>query len=185
MSYSNKQVPTVQAGSMADIAFLLLIFFLIATKVPNDEGLTRKLPADCLDPPCIVDYYERNVLEISLNNKDEIFVSNAIIPITELKNIVKDFVDNNGDASCDYCNGNGLSTSSDNPNKAVVSLVTDRETSYKHFINVQDEIAEAYLELRTDYSKTEFNKSVNNLSVDEINEVKQAYPFILSEAEIK
>ena len=185
MSYSNRQVPTVQAGSMADIAFLLLIFFLIATKVPNDKGLARKLPSECLNPPCSVPINERNVFRITLNNKDEIFVNNAVISLNELKDLVKEFVDNNGDTTCDYCNGEGLSSSSDNPEKAVVSLSTDRETSYKHFINVQNEIAEAYLELRTDYSKAKFNKSVDNLLADEIIEVKKAYPFILSEAEIK
>ncbi len=185
MSYSNKQVPTVQAGSMADIAFLLLIFFLIATKVPNDNGLARKLPSECLNPPCTADVYERNIFRINLNSNDEIFANDAVIPLSELKDLIKQFVDNNGAASCDYCNGEELTTSSDNPSKAVISLNTDREASYKHFISVQNEIAEAYFELRTNYSKNKFNKSVKNLSSDEIAEVKQAYPFILSEADIK
>lgn len=185
MSYSNKQVPTVQAGSMADIAFLLLIFFLIATKVPNDKGLARKLPSECLNPPCTSHIHERNIFRITLNSKDEIFVNDDVIPINELKDLVKGFVDNNGNTSCNYCNGDRLSTSSDNPKKAVVSLVTDRETSYKFFINVQDEITEAYMELRTNYSKTKFNKPISRLSADEVNEIKKAYPFILSEAEIK
>ncbi len=185
MSYSNKQVPTVQAGSMADIAFLLLIFFLISTKVPNDKGLARKLPSECLNPPCTSHVNERNIFRINLNSNDEIFANDAVIPLNELQDLVKEFVNNNGDASCDYCIGKGLATSSDNPERAVVSLITHRETSYKHFINVQDEITEAYLELRTDYSKNKFNKSVKNLSSDEIAEVKQAYPFILSEADIK
>ncbi len=185
MSYSNKQVPTVQAGSMADIAFLLLIFFLIATKVPNDKGLARKLPPECTNPPCEVDYYGRNVLEIALNAKDEIFVNDGTIPIDELKDFVTNFVDNNGDGSCSFCKGDRLNTSSDNPEMAVVSLVTDRETSYKFFIKVQDEIAKAYFDLRASYSKSKFNKSVSNLTVDELMEVKKAYPFKLSEAIIK
>ena len=185
MSYSNKQVPTVQAGSMADIAFLLLIFFLIATKVPNDKGIARKLPSECLNPPCTSHVHERNIFRITLNSKDEIFVNDAVVPTNELKDLVQNFVDNNGDTSCEYCKGKGQNTSSDNPNKAVVSLITDRETSYKFFINVQDEITEAYLELRTDYSKAKFNKLVKDLSADEIKEIKQAYPFILSEAQLK
>lgn len=185
MSYSNKQVPTVQAGSMADIAFLLLIFFLIATKVPNDKGMARKLPSECLNPPCSVPVNERNVFRITLNNKDEIFVNDAVIHLNTLKDMVKEFVDNNGDSSCEYCKGQRLTTSSDNPEKAVVSLSTDRETSYKHFIDVQDAIAKAYLELRTDFGQRKFNKSINDLSAEEINELKEAYPFILSEADIK
>lgn len=185
MSFLNKQVPTVQAGSMADIAFLLLIFFLIATKVPNDKGLARKLPAECVNPPCDADVYKRNMLQIILNKKDEIFVNNNIISIIELKDIVIGFVDNNGDGSCNYCNGEGIATSSDNPDRAIVSLISNRETSYRHFINVQDEITEAYLVLRTDYSKAKFNKSVKNLSAEEIMELKQVYPFKLSKAEIK
>lgn len=184
MSHYKRQVPTVQAGSMADIAFLLLIFFLVATKVPNDKGLARKLPADCLNPPCVEKVKERNILEIRLNKDDEIFVEDDVVLLNDLERLVLEFVDNNGDGNCYYCQGNQLINASQNPKKAVISLISDRETSYLHFINVQNEITNAYYKLRANYSKKELNKLISELSKDEINEIKKAYPFILSEASI-
>lgn len=75
--------------------------------------------------------------------------------------------------------------SSDNPQKAVISLQTSRETNYELFINVQDELTKAYYELRTSYAKSKFNKSIDLLTNDEMNEIKKAYPFIISEANTK
>lgn len=177
-------MPTVQTGSMADIAFLLLIFFLVATKVPNDNGLARKLPPECKNPPCNTTINDRNVLEIILNKKDEILVEEKIVDINELKNLVVAFVDNNGDGTCNYCNGLSLANSSVNPNEAVISLITDRASSYEQFIKIQNELTNAFKELRTVYCKNAFNKNIENLSKKELDEAKLAYPFRVSEAEI-
>ena len=179
-------IPEVNAGSMADIAFLLLIFFLVTAVIPKDKGINRKLSKLC--PPgqiCEIDINERNLLRIVINNNDEIMVDGDVTTVNKLKNITKDFLDNNGDGSCNYCQGQNLKTASDNPKEAVISLQTDKQTSNNQFIKVQDELTKAYYEPRTRYRNDTFKKSISDLSKEEMQIIKDAYPFVLSEAETK
>ncbi|MAO10090.1 MAG: biopolymer transporter ExbD [Flavobacteriaceae bacterium] len=185
MRHSNK-VPEVNAGSMADIAFLLLIFFLVSTTIPNDKGIVRKIPEPC--PPgqkCDTEINERNLLSININKEGELFVNEGVTPYKDLKEIIKDFIDNNGDATCDYCNGNKVAAASDNPKKASISINTHPKTPYKAFITVQNELTAAYLELRKRYTETVLQKDADNLTEEEIKQVQQAYPFRISEADIQ
>ncbi|MEP1488389.1 MAG: biopolymer transporter ExbD [Algibacter sp.] len=181
-----KLAPEVNAGSMADIAFLLLVFFLVTAVIPKDQGIQRMLPKEC--PPgtdCTGDIFERNILRISINGNDEIMVNDHITSIEDIKDIAKDFIDNNGDGSCTYCNGKKSDGASDNPTKAIVSLQNTTLTTYSKFIDVQDELTKAYFELRDHYSKNVLKKPSDALSKSEINILKKVYPFILSEAEVK
>ena len=186
MKNSRHRMPQINAGSMADIAFLLLIFFLVTAVIPQDDvGFFRTLPKPC--PPgetCESQINERNIFEIRINGNNELFVENEIIQLEDLKSMTKAFLDNNGDKSCLYCNGSQLASSSDNPNEAVVSLKNSRFTSYEFYINVQDELTKAYYELRSTYALNRFNKTEDKLSKNEMAKVKEAYPFILSEAEL-
>ncbi|WP_026752845.1 biopolymer transporter ExbD [Sediminibacter sp. Hel_I_10] len=186
MKNLRRDSPQVNAGSMADIAFLLLIFFLVTAMIPKDKGISRKLPGIC--PPnqnCDATIAQRNILEIYINGKNELLVSNERISIDELKDITKNFIDNNGDQSCDYCFGDQNKTASDHPKKAVISLKNDLETSYDFYIKVQDEITKAYYELRSVYALKTFDKSSNDLNKEELQEVRTAYPLILSEASLR
>lgn len=186
MKSSRHTSPIVNAGSMADIAFLLLIFFLISTTISADEGINRKLPKNC--PPgidCNLDANQRNVLNISLNEKDEIFVKDAVVPLSELKPIVIQFLDNNGDKTCNYCHGESKITSSDHPKKAIISLKANSNTTYNFYVAVQNELTHAYYDLRSAYALETFGKAPNALTKEELKAVKEAYPFTLSEAEIK
>jgi biopolymer transport protein ExbD len=186
MRLSRHQSPSVNAGSMADIAFLLLIFFLVTTTISIDEGINRKLPKPCpTREDCSKSINERNILRIVLNAKNEIFVENNLIQFGELKAITKSFLDNNGDRTCAYCNGKHLTTYSDNPKEAVISLQNDKLTSYEFYIAVQDELTKAYYELRDTYRESILNKNYKTLFKVEIESVREAYPFILSEAETK
>lgn len=186
MRHSQKSAPPVNAGSMADIAFLLLIFFLVTTTISADKGINRKLPPNC--PPrtdCSIEINERNILRIVLNSKNELMVDNERIEIEDLKAVTKLFLDNNGNGSCTYCNGTSLALLSDHPEDAVVSLSTSEDSNYASFIAVQDELSTAYYELREVYGYAVFGKSPDKLNAAEIIEIKQAYPFILSEANTK
>lgn len=186
MKSSRHSMPQVNAGSMADIAFLLLIFFLVTAVIPKDEGIKWNLPKPC--PPgenCSTEINKRNMLEIRVNSNNELFVENEIITIEELKTIAKNFLDNNGDKSCNYCEGENVNSSSDNPNEAVIFIQNAKGTTYEFYINIQDELTKAYYELRANYAKTTFNKEVHELTNEELIKVKKAYPFKLSEAEIK
>ena len=186
MRHSQHSAPQVNAGSMADIAFLLLIFFLVTTTISADKGINRKLPADCPSGmDCSTIIIDRNILRIQLNNSQQIMVDEEVIEVAELKDIVKKFVDNNGDKTCSYCEGDGLALFSENPNKAVISLQSGDQTHYELFIAVQDELTKAYYELRENYSKTVLEKDAKNLSEVDMMKVKAAYPFIVSEAETK
>lgn len=183
---NSKRMPEVNAGSMADIAFLLLIFFLVTATISSDEGISRLLPREC--PPeiadCTIPIHERNVLRIVINNDDKIMIENDIISIDKLKDITKDFLDNNGANNCSYCKGNKISTASENPQNAVISLQNGKHTSYKQYVTVQNELTKAYKELRNTYSAHKFGKPLGKLSKTQLKEVKNAYPLILSEAEI-
>ena len=168
MAYKrNRQNQEVNAGSMADIAFLLLIFFLVTTQIATNKGITMILPPK-LDEPPEVPLNEKNVFKIQLNSIDRVLVENEILDdVTQLKDMVYDFVLNFGEPDnkkrgSDNMSDNetfaslpatmqsyirrnlGRGDSSVGPSKAVVSLRSDRGSSYELYIQVMDEINAAY-----------------------------------------
>ncbi|WP_425076136.1 ExbD/TolR family protein [Psychroserpens sp. S379A] len=144
---AKRSAPEVNAGSMADIAFLLLIFFLVTTTIPKDSGITRKLPPiEENDQDVIIK--EKNIFTVLLNGKDQLLVEDELMEIEDLRQAAVAFLDNGGDGSCSYCKGAKDPKSSDNPDKAIISLKNDRLTSYKAYITVQNELVAAYNELR-------------------------------------
>ena len=129
---ARRKAPEVNAGSMADIAFLLLIFFLVTTTIETDSGLNRKLPPmeDVVDPPIIK---ERNIFTVVVNKFNQLLVEEKPIELNELRNEAVKFLDNGGgkgEEACLYCLGDRSPESSDNPNKAVISLKNDRSRKY-------------------------------------------------------
>lgn len=202
---NREEVPKVNAGSMADIAFLLLIFFLVTTSIETDSGLDRMLPRipDSKELPPII--LERNILPISINGDGELLVDNELINLKELKKVTKAFLDNGGALQgdtkhCDYCEGERSSNSSDSPQEAIVSLVSNRETSYGVYITVQNELVGAYNDLRNreaqslykrdftemeaTYLRPETSKSKKEQLKPKIKIIQQRFPLNLSEAEI-
>ena len=147
---AKRAAPEVNAGSMADIAFLLLIFFLVTTTIETDSGINRKLPPtdEVVDPPIIK---ERNIFTVVVNKDNRLLVEEEIMELSELRQAAIAFLDNGGgtgEEACDYCQGKKDTSSSDNPEKAIISLKNDRETSYKVYIAVQNELVAAYNDLR-------------------------------------
>ena len=144
----NRIQPEVNAGSMADIAFLLLIFFLVTTTIENDAGLNRILPDDLKDSKV----KEKNLFRVSLNSNNKLLVEGALSDIKDLRAKTIAFLDNGGiklgDGHCSYCKGKQDSRSSDNPQKAVISLSNTRGTNYGVYVAVQNELVAAYNELR-------------------------------------
>ena len=95
MKTSRHPAPQINAGSMADIAFLLLIFFLVTAMIPKDQGFQRRLPQLC--PPgqvCDTDIAERNVLEIMINSNNQLLVENELINLSKLKPLIISFLVN-------------------------------------------------------------------------------------------
>jgi len=181
-----RALPEINAGSMADIAFLLLIFFLVTTTMDVDSGINRKLPRwtppeEIPDTPPVK---KKNIFTVLVNSSNQLLVEEDYMELRDLRDATKRFLNNNGDGSCTYCQGAGNSpASSDNPLKAIVSLQNDRGTSYKMYISVQNELAAAYNELREELAQRRFGKTFDDLSEAEQNEIKDAYPQKISEAE--
>ena len=201
---ARRSTPEVNAGSMADIAFLLLIFFLVTTTIEKDKGIARQLPPieDVEDPPIIK---QKNLFIVNVNRHDQLLVEEELMEVKNLRQAAIDFIDNGGAPSgsaeyCNYCKGKRLPSSSDNPAKAVISVQNDRLTSYKMYIAVQNELVAAYNFLRDRESQrkfgwkfTEMKRSIDdgnfNGDVDamqkKLEEIQELIPLKLSEAEPK
>ena len=167
---AKRSAPEVNAGSMADIAFLLLIFFLVTTTIETDSGLNRKLPPmeEVIDPPIIK---QKNIFTVVVNKNNQLLIEEELKDISDVRELAVEFLDNGGgvgDDACDYCNGKRDPSSSDNPEKAIISLKNDRETAYKVYIAVQNELVAAYNELRN----REFSRLYPNMRMDFIEAQK-------------
>ncbi|MGM5468915.1 ExbD/TolR family protein [Flavobacteriaceae bacterium LMO-SS05] len=147
---AKRAAPEVNAGSMADIAFLLLIFFLVTTTIETDTGLNRKLPPmDENDEDVIIK--QKNIFTVLINGKDQMLVEDELMELKDLRKAAVEFLDNGGgtgDDACSYCKGKRSPSSSDNPDKAIISLKNERETTYSTYISVQNELVAAYNQLR-------------------------------------
>jgi hypothetical protein len=196
----------INAGSMADIAFLLLIFFLVTTTMDVDAGIARKLPEkNQEDQPVTVTIKQKNVLDIVVNRNNQILVEGTdYVQVKDIREIAKNFIDNGGGVGnpvddkpgepCDYCEGERDPESSDHPSKAVISLQSARGTTYGMYVSIQNEIEAAYNELRDRLSLKLYKRSYKDLLKDykdsgsesvkeKIDNLKDKYPQIISEPE--
>ncbi|WP_158839251.1 ExbD/TolR family protein [Polaribacter sp. L3A8] len=202
---ARRENPEINAGSMADIAFLLLIFFLVTTTMNVDSGVSKKLsekpPADYV-PPVIK---EKNIFEVNINRNNELLVEGERMDIKDLKEAAIAFIDNGGgegkvengivSGPCSYCKGERSDSSSDHPNKAIISVQSDRLTEYGMYLTVQDQLLKAYSFLRNRLSvekyATPFEELEEAYKDDKNNEnlkkkvefIKTAYPQIISDQE--
>src|SRR6056297_147660 len=199
---ARRDAPEVNAGSMADIAFLLLIFFLVTTTIETDSGISRKLPPwqpEEQDPPVIK---ERNIFQVLVNANNQLLVEDEEMQIEELRAAAVEFLDNGGgtgDEACDFCQGAGDSNSSVNPQKAIISLVNNRGTEYGTYIAVQNELVAAYNQLRdreaqrlfgtsftameAKYNDSRTSEGAKETLKERIELIKDMIPQKLSEAE--
>ncbi|TDT46799.1 biopolymer transport protein ExbD/TolR [Maribacter spongiicola] len=170
----NHRLPQeVNAGSMADIAFLLLIFFLVTTSIENDAGINRSMPPEVND--AIVDIKERNLFEVSINDADLIMAEGDIINPKNLREKVIAFIDNGGlpmqeEGYCNYCKGDRMADSSENPDKAIISIKAQRNSGYPVYVAVQNEVIAAYNDLRNRESLRLFNTHYETIYSDYYNE---------------
>ena len=175
MSKKKRPVAEINAGSMADIAFLLLIFFLVTTTIDTDKGIAIKLPPmpEENKPQEDLKLKERNVLKILVNSNNQLLADGELITIKELKRKTKEFIDNPGKNP----------TLAESPKKAVISLKNDRGTSYNTYIQVHNELKAAYNELRNTMAMGRFGKPYDKLNAAQSTEVQDYYRQVISEAE--
>ena len=163
----------INTGSTADIAFLLLIFFLVATTILNDMGLLVKLPPYQPDQSEPVVIKERNVFTVKINAANQLLVEGQSMELKFLKDEIKNFIVN-------PLNKSNLAEQSD---KAMVSLQNDRGTKYEIYIQVYNEIKSAYNELWEEISISRFGKNLADLLPYQSEAIKKDYPLVISEAE--
>lgn len=149
---AKRAAPEVNAGSMADIAFLLLIFFLVTTTIEVDSGIMSQLPPEYDEKQPPPEVKEKNVFQVIVNMNNQLLVEKEEMDIKDLSAAAEAFLDNGGGtqpgSTCSYCQGKRDPLSSDNPKKAVVSLFNDRQTANRMYITVYNELVKAYTNLR-------------------------------------
>ncbi len=207
---AKRSIPEVNAGSMADIAFLLLIFFLVTTTIEQDNGIMRKLPAwEPEEEQERVVIKEKNIFTVVVNKDDQMLVEDELMELKDLRAAAIAFIDNGGGVSeagdkCDYCKGDRNPESSDHPSKAIIALQNERETNYGTFVAIQSELGAAYTDLRNReaellYGSGNTYTSMNAIYRDpkvsdavlkeklktRLDKLKKMYPQIISEAEPK
>lgn len=170
---------SINASSMADVAFLLLIFFLVTTTIVTDKGILTLLPPITEHEP--LPHPPHNTLVVLINAGDQLLVNSQPMDVTGLREKAKQFLDNKG----------ADPTMSSSPRMAVISLQNDRGTSYGTYLQVQNELKAAYRELRDAYALHTYGQTFTELkeqpkdNLEKIKEVAEAYPMQLSEAEPK
>ena len=202
---AKRSAPEINAGSMADIAFLLLIFFLVTTTIDKDKGLVRHLPPPLdeeIIPPIIK---QKNLFVVLVNSNNDLLVEDEPMELKDLRQAAKDFLDNGGipagqEGHCNYCQGARSPSSSDNPDKAIISMSSARKTDYTTYIAVQNELGAAYNELRDRESQRLFGWKYTEVKAaidagnyegneekakEKLKQVRALIPFKLSEAEPK
>jgi biopolymer transport protein ExbD len=207
MARSKREIQEINAGSMADIAFLLLIFFLVTTTMDVDTGLMRVLPPYVEEPPeDQPDVIKRNVFVVLANSADNLLVEDEYMQVEDLKDAAKEFIlgkpndptdmafpefepASNKPESYDlvikYWGANKLVS------KQIISLQNDRGTSYELYIAIQDALASAYQEVRDEVAKERFGKKYDDLAngneqeQEQAKAVKKLVPQRISEAEPK
>ena len=165
--------PEVNAGSMADIAFLLLIFFLVTTTIDVDKGVYVKLPPWSNEPPPEMRLNSRNVYSILVNANNELLVRGEPKDIKNLRADTKEFI----------MNPRRLENMSQDPTKAIISFKNDRGTNYKTYLAIYNELKAAYNELREEEAQKKYGKSFEFLDKVDQKEIRSRIPLVISEAE--
>jgi len=184
---AKRAAPEINAGSMADIAFLLLIFFLVTTTMDVDTGITRKLPPPVENKDENVDVKDRNVLKVLINSHDLLLVNGKPGNVENLATKVKDFmaIHPNNSAYPEVTEKFIPELGKKVPmTKGIVSLKNDRGTSYEMYIKVQNELARAFNEMKDEQSLKYYGLKYDQLVDDKkISLINKLVPVRVSEAE--
>ena len=164
----------INAGSMADIAFLLLIFFLVTTTIVEDKGIMVKLPPWSEEEPDITKLKTRNVFSVLVNAQNQLLVRGEQADIDDLRERAKEFI----------ANPQNREDLAEKPTKAIISLKNDRGTNYKTYLEVYNELKAAYSELWDELSRKKFGVPYDeDMPFAYKKAIRDEIPFVLSEAE--
>ena len=186
-----KKIPQINASSMADISFLLLIFFLVTTSMDVNQGLARRLPAPVPPDQKVenTDINKRNLMVVKINSANQLMVQGQLLDIKQLRAKAKEFIKNeNDDATLpklveeDFGEPIGVVKYTKDH---VISVQNDVDTQYQAYLDVQNELVAAYNELRGECARQYFHKGYAELDEDQQKQVQKVYPQKISEAEPK
>jgi len=164
----------INAGSMADIAFLLLIFFLVTTTIVEDKGITVKLPPWSEEDPDITKLKSRNVFAVLVNAQNDLLVRGEPMDITMLREKTKEFI----------VNPTKREDLAERPTKAIITLKNDRGTNYETYVSVYNELKAAYDELWDEMCLRKYGVNYSeDLPLAWRKSIKDEIPMVLSEAE--
>ena len=184
-----KKTPEINSSSTADIAFLLLCYFLMTTTMGSQLGLSRRLPPmpDPNQKAQDQKVNRRNIILVRINSQDQLLAADEPMDVSQLKDKIKLFLTSPGDDPTlpekveTQIEGLGTAMVS----KGVISLQNDRGTSYQAYIAVQNELVKAVNELRDEFARSKYGRSFNGLTEEQQDIVKKAVPQNISEAEPK
>ena len=184
-----RKTPEINSSSTADMAFILLCFFLMTTTMDQDKGLQRRLPPmpDPNQQAQDQKVNRRNIIVVKINSADRLLAGTEPMDVSQLKDKIKEFLSNPiNDPNLPEkeeieIEGFGPCMVS----KGVISLQNDRGTSYQAYIAVQNELVKAVNELRDEFAMANFGKLYSKLNEEEAEIVRKAVPQNISEAEPK
>lgn len=156
-------VPALNTTSTADISFMLLIFFLVASSMDVDKGLLRQLPpADTKEEPLEVDVSKERLMELKITGDNQLMLDGQPIEVSGLRNRVAEFVSRVG-------------------SKHLISIDADPNSSYETYFKMQNEIVVAYAMVRNELAKRKFGQPLSRLTNDKRDEVKALLPQRIAE----
>ena len=186
---AKKKVPEINGSSMADIAFIALIFFLMMTTMDKEEGIARQLPPIPPEDQKVEnqEVNRRNIIQVKINSNDRLLAGGVPMDVSQLKDKIKEFMTNpNDDPNLPEKEVKEVKGIGPVPvSKGVISLQNDRGTTYQAYITVQNELVKAINEIRDDFSMRTFGKKYAKLDEEQQNAVREAVPQRISEAEPK
>ena len=186
-----KKIPQINASSMADISFLLLIFFLVTTSMDVNQGLARRLPAPIPPDQKVedTDINKRNLFVVKINWENKLLVQGQELDVRQLRAKAKEFIVNAEDAADmpklfeeDFGEPFGTLKYT---KEHVISVQNDAETQYQAYLEVQNELVAAYNELREECAQKYFHTAYADLDEEWQKKIQKIYPQKISEAEPK
>ena len=183
-----RKVPGLNTSSTADISFMLLIFFLVTTSMDTDQGLGRTLPKPPEDEQMQkqLDVKERNILYVRVSKDNLLMIGDDYVSLDEVKERAKEFIankENRPDLPEKNPKNIDLMGTCMVTDKHVISVQTDRNTSYWVYFEVQDRIVAAYNELRDELAREKFGYGYKVCSPEQQEAIREYYPQKISEAE--
>ena len=170
-----KSIPEINGGSMADIAFIMLIFFIVSTTIASDKGVKVLLPKWDPNPVVEQEISDRNVLAVDILQDGSLSVENNYLDYKELTK-----------ESLKHLNNNGRNPLyADNYDEAIINIRTHPEAPYSAYLEAYSNVKKAFEDLRNTYSVQTYGKPYETLDDKKAKEVRDKYKLKIAEAVLK